>query len=87
MGTPRNIHVATRLLDGRVLITGGIDPTAKESAEIYDPDLRLFLPTRAMNTGRFAHTATLLQDGRVLIAGGIGGEAGASAEIFNPATG
>jgi hypothetical protein len=80
---------ATRLLDGRVLITGGT--FALTSAEVYDPVTGIFSLAGNLNNPRFAHTATLLPDGRVLIVGGgINGPTGVvstpSAEIYDPTT-
>lgn len=93
MATPRNLHTATLLLDGRVLITGGSDTFqhAVASAELYDPTTGTFTATGSMTTARAFHTATLLLDGRVLINGG--NDQGwayhtlASAEIYDPTTG
>jgi N-acetylneuraminic acid mutarotase len=77
MNVPRWGHTATRLLDGRVLVTGGVNSasiaagTVTNTAEIYDPATHTFTMTNGpMNSARFLHTATLLADGRVLIAGG-----------------
>jgi hypothetical protein len=88
-------HTATRLSDGRVLITGGCSDNTDQpflaSAEIYDPKTGNFSPTGAMSDRRLYHTATLLSDGRVLVAGGGGnyvvGGFLASAEIYDPKTG
>ena len=79
----------TRLLDGRVLITGGYDgPTALASAEVFDPDSETFSPTGELATARGGHSALLLPDGRVLIVGGESCEPDAvAAEIFDPASG
>jgi len=83
-------HTATRLIDGRVLLTGG-GPLggATNKAELYHPTSGTFTATGNMTTLRAEHTATLLTNstkpkyGYVLIAGG--GTKGA--ELYNPATG
>ena len=61
-------HAATRLPDGRVLVTGGacyggcaqtfVDSTA--SAEIYDPATGVWTETASMHGRRESHTSTLL---------------------------
>jgi hypothetical protein len=94
MTTPRPGHTATLLLDGRVLITGGVANerlgTGLSSAEVYQPLTGTFTPTGDMTMPRAGHTATLLPDGRVLIAGGgtngLNGPT-ASAELYDPSTG
>jgi hypothetical protein len=81
MNNPRMYATATRLLDGRVLITGGsskrpllpmLGSTVLSSAELYDPYTRKFALTGSMLTARSDATATLLPDGRVLVTGGYG---------------
>jgi hypothetical protein len=88
MATPRSMHTATLLLDGRVLIAGGAidfdsDPPLS-TTEIYDPVSQTFTPSGSMTAGRFGHTATLLPDGRVLI---VVGDSIGSAELYDPSTG
>jgi hypothetical protein len=98
MGVGRQIHTATVLADGRVLIAGGYDnkDAALASAVLYDPGTDTFSDTGSLANARGLHTATLLNDGRVLIAGG--GPASwlplpgngtylFSAELYDPGTG
>ena len=91
----RQIHTATDLADGRVLIAGGYDVNDDmvDSAVLYDPNTGVFSPTGSLATARGTFTATLLADGRVLITGG-GPTAWnhpdpffASAELYDPTTG
>ncbi|MBI3097137.1 MAG: hypothetical protein HYY93_02660 [Planctomycetes bacterium] len=63
----------TVLSDGRILITGGVDPALGvdgNAAEIFDPALRISRLTGTMLLPRSGHQATLLPDGRVWISGG-----------------
>ncbi len=96
LGVPRAGHSATRLLDGRILVAGGIDPalTGYATAEIYDPATDSFSATGSMSMVRFLQAAELLPDGRVLVAGAIDPAAGGATtdllmnvEIWDPATG
>ena len=86
MAEARELHTATLLDDGRVLVAGGRDASLRSlaSAELYDPALGSWTPTESMTLPRSMHTATLLLDGRVLVAGGSGT---AVAEIYDPVTG
>jgi hypothetical protein len=102
MTAERDVHSATLLRDGRVLVTGGYssDFTAGNpplaSAELYDPATGKFSPTGSMTTARRSYIAIGLTDGRVLIAGGqecrtaaslTRCEDLASTELYDPATG
>ncbi len=89
MNTARANHTATLLLNGKVLIVGGLaaDGSFVKTAEIYDPVTGKFAATGDLNTPRFRHTATLLQNGKVLIAGGYAGQALAGSEIYDPQSG
>jgi hypothetical protein len=95
----RDNHTATQLLDGRVLVAGGVGPDIGEgganilaSAEIYDPSSGQWTTTGAMVEIRAFPTAVLLSDGRVLVLGGSGcsdfdGCPSFSAELYDPTTG
>ena len=82
-------ETATKLADGRVLLTEGCGT----AAALFDPRTGTFTPTGSLSVKRASKTATLLADGRVLMAGGYdcgrGGEDGIwpTAEIYDPATG
>ena len=86
---PRELHTATLLQDGRVLVAGGVAlGEMLASAEVYDPAAGTWTATGSMSEPRAEHTAVLLDDGRVLVAGGGTARAPiASAELFDPATG
>ncbi len=91
--TARVKHVATRLKDGRVLVTGGwtrkADGTSGPlaSAELYNPFTGTWTVTGSMSRERSLHTATLLPDGRVLVVGGDSTRNASLAELYDPRTG
>ena len=101
MGTSRRHATSTQLLNGKILIVGGVSTTGTDlscnagsctffaSGELYDPATGTFTPTGNLPSGgRALHTATLLGNGKVLIAGGFTPALGsfASAEVYDPAT-
>ena len=72
---PRNLHTATLLPNGTVLVAGGngpVDSSAGISAEIYDPVSGTWQVTGNLTTPRQSHTANLLSIGTVLAAGRAG---------------
>lgn len=89
MAQARYNFTATKLRDGRVLVSGGHGPSSSylSGAEIYDPVSNSWSATGSLATGRDNHMAALLPDGRVLIAGGYNGVTLASCEVWSPATG
>ena len=88
MNTARQIHTATLLANGKVLVAGGSSGSAAlASAESYDPNTGVFSATGSMSSARQQHTATLLSRGQVLVAGGQAGTILASAELYDPNTG
>jgi WD40 repeat protein len=86
MSNVREMHSATLLPDGRVLVTGGlVGFTALTSSEVYDPVSGTWAATASMNNGRYLHAVALLPDGKVLVAGGNFSQS--SAEIYDPVSG
>ena len=91
MGQPRAVMTATPLLDGRVLVTGGIDAAAiaaLNTAEIFDPASNEWSTAGALSQARYYHVAAALEDGRVLVIGGFDTEAvqvQRDAELYDPA--
>jgi N-acetylneuraminic acid mutarotase len=84
-------HSITALLDGRLLVAGGMDATwVTASAMLYDPYSNTWARVGSMTDGRAGHTATLLTDGRVLVTGGEGSDANLTplhtTELYDPAT-
>jgi hypothetical protein len=81
MHTDRAQHTATLVKNGQVLIVGGWNGHAADSAddppwdplfaELFDPSSETFISVGSMSTTRIGHTATLLADGRVVLLGGI----------------
>jgi hypothetical protein len=84
--TARSAHTATRLEDGRVLVTGGSIPKPPKqtlqgetggggvpASSLASAEVYVngtWTEVTGMSGARHGHTATLLSDGRVLVAGG-----------------
>ncbi|WP_437757210.1 Kelch repeat-containing protein [Sorangium sp. So ce1389] len=91
MNVARKAHTATLLRSGELLMAGGTEIAAHQSAELYTPTTDSWTLTAPLNVPRFAHTATLMPSGKVLVAGGIdelttiGFVYLASAELYDPA--
>lgn len=92
MTSPRSVHTATRLANGKVLVATGYNlGVVLKTAELYDPATGTWSGTGNLATGRLGATAKLLPNGKVLVAGGstilLLPTYYASAEIYDPATG
>jgi hypothetical protein len=85
---------ATKLSNGKLLITGGGTGSVSTSiaAELLDPAAASSTLVAPLNVARSGHTSTTLANGKVLIVGGVTPNAGgttsatATTEIFDPAT-
>jgi len=89
LNVARDLHTATLLQDGRVLVTGGFDGTDRlASCELYNPETGAWSLTAPLGVERVFHTATLLQDGRVFVCGGNNRSLRTMNwfELFDPAT-
>jgi virginiamycin B lyase len=92
--TPSRYDITlTNLADGRVLLTGGIQPGSTNifnTAVVYDASTGQFTPAAGtMTTTRAGHRAVLLPSGKVLLAGGFSGPLPPgppllTAELFDP---
>ena len=88
MNNERQLHAASVLSDGRVLVTGGLSNYAYlNSAELYNPSTGICTVTGSMNNPRIYYTASVLFDGRVLVTGGNNNGALNSVELYNLSTG
>lgn len=94
MGVPRAAHSATLLTDGKVLLVGGCSVDSCEvdargaTAELYDPERRLFLRTGSLSAPRVGHAAVRARDGRVVVIGGWrGARQTPSVEAYDPVGG
>lgn len=88
MVSARFSHAATRLADGRVLVSGGSNADVTASSEIFDPGTGTFAATGSMVYARWSHNMGLLSSGAVLVVGGLSSCAlTCPAELFDPTTG
>ena len=95
MSVARELHTATLLISGKVLIAGGWvqskGSVTQGVTELYDPGTGAFTSAGNLLTSRAGHTATLFitgpDAGKVLLAGGLIAGPGAetsSTEIYDP---
>jgi hypothetical protein len=88
--SPRDLHTATGLANGKVMVAGGFGATGILSAvEIYNPATGKWTSAGNMQEARMMHAATLLANGQVLVTGGFGGPFHTllcGVEILDPAT-
>jgi len=97
MNAARELHTATLLTNGQVLVAGGYndaDPFnhSLASAELYNPATGSWALTGSLNAPRYGHQAERLANGQVLVVDGTDvSSAGTfnlnSTEVYNPATG
>ena len=94
----RELHTATLLANGKVLVIGGGGTTGgvtgkQASVEIYDPALDTWTtPSGALSTlttARSDHLATVLADGKILVTGGVDNSAApiTESQLYDPTTG
>ncbi|HEX7496120.1 MAG TPA: kelch repeat-containing protein [Candidatus Limnocylindrales bacterium] len=88
---PHNQGAATRLLDGRVLVLGGVDIRGGNpaTAELYDPATGKFSLSGSLPAGQSVSAVALLMTGQVLVVGTTmnGQTMTASAELYDPGSG
>ncbi len=93
MSIDRYYHTATLLINGKVLVAGGIDDgRITNTAELYDQSSGTWSLTASMNVARYGDTAILLSNGKVLVAGCIDGISSSNqitntAELYDPSSG
>ena len=79
MKTARSLFSAESLLDGRVLVAGGVGGsitnkgTPLSGVEIYDPKTGKWTQGPALGTARGLMASTRLRDGRIVLLGGAAG--------------
>ena len=84
----RTRHSALLLVNGKVLVAGGVGVSVLSSAELFDPSTGSFSSTGNLIGERYQFIAALLNNGKVLVAGGFGTISDVStAELFDPSIG
>lgn len=70
--TPRFLHTATLLGDGRVLVAGGSNANEEQilSTEVFDPATEVWAPGPSLAEARVFHAAAPLPDGGALVVAG-----------------
>lgn len=88
MNAGRQLHTASLLANGKVLVTAGQGPGYLATTEIYDPNPGTWSLTGSLSVGRSFHTATVLASGKAIVVGGRG-YAGTlpGAELYDPDSG
>jgi N-acetylneuraminic acid mutarotase len=73
MPSPRTEHTATRMTDGRVLITNGLPERFDDLAApaVYEPRTDRWTATRPLQRPRIGHAAVALANARVAVIGGM----------------
>ena len=86
---PRSAYFATRLADGRVLVTGGDNGWngSYSSTKLFDPATGRWSSTGLLGTARKRLAGALVEDGRVLVAGGSYSEGYQDEEDFSSVEG
>jgi hypothetical protein len=89
MGQARELHTATLLKNGEVLVAGAGYTSNPTTAEIYNPTSDTWCYTGSMYMPHIQGSMVLLPDGRLMIYGGTNsvGQSDPTTEIHNPATG
>ena len=91
MAEPRHFFTATRMGDGRVIVTGGLveGSNVASSTEVFDSFNNTWSAASELPLARMYHEAVLLSDGRVLTVGGADASFSmvSSADMYDPATG
>jgi hypothetical protein len=88
----RHMHDAVRLLDGRVLVAGGISTETGNlaSAELYDPEANSWSAAGTLGVPRYGVGMALViggvRGGHVVAAGGLDASPIASADLYDPST-